>query len=89
MSTFTPPVVFDRARVVARRHPGNALMRHYTPLPRGVNVYLLFDGTVTTTQPYDPQNTIVRRTFFGGHLEPVTDEEAALLTAAGYAAYIS
>lgn len=84
---FTPPVVFDRARVVPKRHPGNVLMRHYSPLPRGQNVWLKTDGTVTTNQPWDP--ALIRRTFHGAMSHPVSADEAALLTAAGYGSYLA
>lgn len=88
--TFTPPVVYDRARTVPYRHPGNVLMRHYSPLPRGKNVYLLVDGTVTETQPWEAQpGTVIRRVFFGAHSEPIDAAEKSLLTAAGYGSYIS
>ena len=87
MATFTPPVVFDRARVVPRYHPGNVLMRHYSPLPRGQNVWLKTDGTVTTSQPWDP--ALISRTFHGAMSHSVNAAEVALLTAAGYGGYIS
>lgn len=87
MSTFTPPVVYDRARVVPRYHPGNLLMRHYSPLPRGQNVWLLVDGTVTTTQPWDPAT--ISRTFHGAMSHPVNATEVAALTAAGYGGNIT
>lgn len=87
MATFTPPVVYDRARVVPRHHPGNVLMRHYSPLPRGVNVWLKTDGTVVIVQPWDPAT--ISRTFLGAMSHPVNSSEAALLTAAGYGSYLT
>lgn len=77
---------------VRRTLPGgdpiaNRLMRYYSPIVEGVNVFILTDGTVTTTQPASWDD--VRRVLWGAHDEPVTSAEAALLTAAGYSAYLS
>jgi hypothetical protein len=64
-----------------------ALFRHYRPVVTGRNVFILTDGTVTETQPW-PYETVAR-VLMGGLAEPVTDAEATLLTAAGYAAYLT
>lgn len=88
MATFTPPTVADGPRTIAAPHPGNALMRHYTPLVRGVNVFYLTDGTVTTVEPWDA--TRVHTVWHGGHTGyTVNAAQAAALTAAGYGAYIA
>lgn len=63
------------------------LMRHFGTVVQGVNVYLLTDGTATLAQPWD--SGTVARVLHGGHVEEVTDAEAALLTTAGYGAYLS
>lgn len=49
---------------------------------RGKNLYWLNSGTFTVNQP--SEMSTVRRTFFGGHNNYVTDSEAAFLVAAGY-----
>lgn len=77
---------------VARTLPGasraaNALMRYYDPIVEGVNVFILTDGTVTTTQPASWDD--VRRVLWGAHEEPVNADETALLVAAGFGSYIS
>lgn len=88
MPTFQPFVAFDVPRLPADYDgPAKWIMRHYSPLPRGRNVYLLTDGTVTETQPWD-QATIAK-TYFGGHIETITAAEAAVLTAAGYGSQIT
>ena len=63
------------------------LARHYVSHPRGRNVFLLNDGTITENEPGDP--TTVSRVYHGAHRNIVTDAEAAALTAAGYGAYIT
>ena len=80
---FTPPTAPLRPAAVNPSHPGFALFRHYRPWDAGTNVWLLEDGTVTTVEP-DPNTVDIARVFHGGHLHEVDDDEAALLTAAGY-----
>lgn len=63
------------------------LAKHYASTPRGRNVFLLVDGTVTENEPGDPAQ--VQRVYHGAHRNPVSAQEAAVLTAAGYGAYIS
>lgn len=87
MATFTPPTVADGPRTLADPHPGNVLMRHYSPLVRGVNVFYLTDGTVTTVQPYDAAT--IDTVWYGGHTGyEVTAVQQAALVAAGYGSYI-
>jgi hypothetical protein len=93
MPTFTPPTEnatymgsapqpFDgpEKRLTYR------LFKHYAPLPRGRNVYKLVDGTYSEDEQYDISRVAI--TYHGGHEIPVTEQEAADLTAAGYGAYI-
>lgn len=87
MPTFEPPVVYDVPVTVRYPHPGNALLRYYSPGPRGVNVWKLVDGSYTETQPSDA--SLVAYLYHGAHLHPVDDAEAAALTAAGYGANIT
>jgi cytoskeletal protein RodZ len=44
--TFTPPLVADRPPISPEEHPGNSLWRHFQNRNRGVNVWILSDGTV-------------------------------------------
>lgn len=87
MATFTPPADDTVPPVLARRHPGNVLMRYYAPRPEGRNVYMLTDGTITEA---DPDGTTVTwddvaTVWWGGHeAVEVTAAQAAALTAAGY-----
>jgi len=61
-----------------------ALMRHYSPGPRGDNIFII-NGT--TVQSYLPTDWLtVTRWIYGGHESPrdLTTEEETLLVAAGY-----
>lgn len=86
------------------------LMGRFVRRPRGRNVFLMVDGSVTETEPpqwnpVDPTGPVsqgwnplthtldsttlptsqqVVKVFWGGCANPVTDAEAAVLTAAGY-----
>jgi hypothetical protein len=55
--------------------------------PRGRNIYKLKTGVYTDNQP--PSLSDVEITYYGGHIIPITDAEAADLTEAGYGDYIS
>jgi len=64
--------------------PARNLRRFYPPTARGVNIFILNDGSVTTRQPADVST--VSRTIYGGHESPTdfTDEELNALKNAGY-----
>ena len=89
MPSFMPPVdtygQFDVTRMYGLAY---RLMRHYGSMDRGRNVYLLKGGVVTETDP--DSRTIkwsdVDIVWWGSAAVPytVSDEQAALLTAAGY-----
>jgi hypothetical protein len=89
---FTP----QRVQVVPRldreaRGPAARLGRHLSSGFRAPNVFILNDGTVTEVSPDGTRVTWddVARVFYGGHVpEPVTDEEKALLEAAGYTTFL-
>lgn len=89
MPTFMPPTEpyaqFDETR---RYGIAYKLMRYFGSLDRGRNVFLLNDGTITETDP-DSRTILwsdVDTVWWGSAAEPyvVTEEQAALLTAAGY-----
>jgi hypothetical protein len=122
--TFTPPVAIDNPPFLPEtpRGPALSLFRHYRPRARGINVFLLSDGTYVqdtasaensnTNIPYpwnidDPggpfstvtnwdgtvtsvsQDPYIVKVYYGGHDNPITADEAASLTAAGYGGLIS
>jgi hypothetical protein len=63
--------------------------RLFARLPNGVRVENLFelqDGSYTIN---DPRDSTVVKVYLGSHVIPLTDEEVADLTAAGYGAYIT
>ena len=64
--------------------PARNLRRFYPPTARGVNIFILNDGSVTTRQPADVST--VSRTIHGGHESPtdLTQDELDLLANAGY-----
>lgn len=88
MPTFSPPT----ENVV---HYGDysqgglqlRLWRFFRPEARGINVYLLDDGTYTEVDQRDTGQVV--KVYLGGHVIDITDDEAASLTAAGYGAYIT
>ena len=118
MSTFFTPRVQDEPPYLPDSTPTQiGLWRHYAPGIRGVNVFLLSDGTYVqdtatpensnTSIPYpidfnNPgspyvsitnfdgttqffyQDPYVVKQYFGGTYNPVTADEVASLTAAGY-----
>jgi len=86
---FTTPVVrtvpmTDAHRRSRQNDPAYRLMRHYQPMWRGVNVWVLNDGTCTEVQPQD--ETTINRLFAGGHVSPhdLTSFQVTALTNAGY-----
>ena len=60
-----------------------------TDIPRGVTL-IVNNGVVTETL-YPYQNTLADADYYflGGHTYTVTDDQAAVLTAAGYGAYLT
>ena len=115
---FFPPIVSDIPNYLPNsRADQKGLWRHYRLKNRGVNVFLLSDGTyvqdtATVENPNsgmplpwiinDPSgpysyttnfdgtietaslNPYIVKVYEGGHLHPVSTDEAAALTAAGY-----
>jgi hypothetical protein len=56
------------------------------PIRAGENVFLTTGGVVTEAQPEVWE--LVKTVWWGGHINTITDAEAAILTAAGYGANI-
>jgi hypothetical protein len=75
------------------------LFARYASYDQAINVYILTDGSVTEDFPaatYTADGAVVLRGdervahgFVGGGSQVVTDAEAAILTAAGYAENLS
>jgi len=60
-----------------------------TDVPRGVA--LLVNGTTVVENQYPSQDDLANAQYYflGGHVYTVSDEQAAILTAAGYGAYLT
>lgn len=87
MPWFTPPAGPDMARYDMRDKRSNTfgyrLFRHIKRGGSAINVWIV-NGTVTTVTPAGDDYPTATE-FLGGHgAYYVTDEQAALLTAAGY-----
>jgi len=65
----------------------NRLFRFYAPGARGRNVYKLIDGSFTENEQRDMSSVDI--IYYGGHNNPVTQDEKDDLVAAGYGAYIT
>lgn len=59
-----------------------------TDVPRGIT--FIVNGTTVTTTMYPYQNTLADADWYvlGGHQQEITDEQAAILIAAGYGDYV-
>lgn len=104
MATFTPPadnlvppIAVDSRDVTDPL--AQKLFRYYKSRPRGRNVFILTNNTVTEDLPassYNADGTLnteawsqVSRVFYGGHIGyQISASEQSILTAAGYGAYI-
>lgn len=84
MATFQPPT--DKFVVWTYRYDAG-ILSYLQPGDRGRNVYKLTDGTYTENHP--SSETLISKTYHGGHMHDLTAQEEADLTAAGYGAYIS
>lgn len=87
MPTFIPPVVEDVGPAIKADRETWKLARHYRPTARGVNVFLLNDGTYTQAEP--PNKVGVVKEYLGGHEHEITTAEAVALALAGYGAFIT
>lgn len=81
MPTFSPPPVEEGIEI------SHGLWRFFK-INKGVSVYV--DGaTVTQTRfPYQEDLTSHDHFYLGGYVHTISDAEAAVLTSAGYGAYI-
>lgn len=82
---FSPPIKYMQPLLSAEsRGLARRLFRYYDGIPTPTNIYVLVDGTVTESQPWD-QN-LIEHIYFGGHVTHVSDAEADVLADAGYGA---
>jgi hypothetical protein len=89
MPTWNSPLQ-DGLPWVNESTPRNAraLFRFYGPIIEGRNVYIMNDGTVTEDDPADWDD--VRLILWGGRVPvEITVADAALLTEAGYGAFVT
>lgn len=97
MAIFRPPVDMivppiyplgpdDESHYAPTTGAIHRLMSRYAAGPRGRNVFLLNDGTITETQPNDL--TTVNKVYWGACDNPVTAAEVTALQAAGYSSNI-
>ena len=86
MPTFTPPTVADVPAVYPQDRDNQHPWSYFSPGLRGITVFKLTNGSYTQEQPAD--QTTIAIWYHGGHVHTVSTAEAALLTAAGYGAYI-
>jgi len=63
------------------------LFSYFEPGARGRNVYKLTDGSFTENEQRDM--SIVAITYYGGHDNPITEDERQDLVDAGYGDYVS
>ena len=98
MATFNPPTdnfvspvivgeFMNGQYLAANERLANQWGKHVALSPRGRNVFLLTNGTITENQPSDA--TTISKIYYGGHATEITTDDAATLTAAGYGAYIT
>ena len=93
-SAFVPNLLADEGDDI-----GGSPMKFWdNNIPRGDNIYLLTNFTVSATQPaymtaWTDQSGVrwpgIKKIWRGGCRERITAEERTLLIAAGYGAYIS
>ena len=84
MAVFIPPVADLTPPVVAERHPGNMLFRHYKSRACGKSVLRTGGVYRTVINPSQDQIAAASEVYLGGHVYEVDVATAAALTAAGY-----
>lgn len=87
--TFQPPAVLDVPTILPTRHPGNAVMRHFGPYPRGRTVLKTAGVYRTVDTPTLDDINAATEVYMGGHIHVVTQAVADALTAAGYGSGIT
>lgn len=84
MPTFTPPTYWDRPSTGVR------LIDIAVKIYHGYTVLKAKDGSYSqVTYPTSDDLAAAAAAYLGGHVYPVSDAEAAALTAAGYGAYLT
>jgi hypothetical protein len=82
MPTLTPPTYLENLWT------NHILLSRYR-LPRGITLAVKGNKVFELTYPYQGDLGQYDRVYRGGHVHEITDEEAAVLIAAGYGAFIS
>lgn len=86
---FNPPTVDDgpRYRADADRTT-KSLFAHFVGPTRGRTVIKTGGTYVTSDGPYLDDLLAADAVYYGGHVHPVSDDEATALTTAGFGAYL-
>jgi hypothetical protein len=89
MPFFNPPRPTYVPRVLASMSKAEKRPMVYfaADIPVGQNIWWWTDGTISANQP--PTAELTRKVWLGGRKHMISDSEAAILTAAGYGAYIT
>lgn len=82
MPIFTPPAIHEGI-------PGARGLWRYYRMPRGVSVAIHAGEATTIRYPSQDDIDSADAFFLGGHEYEITDEQAAVLTAAGFGDYIT
>lgn len=86
---FNPPTVDDGPRFFPTSDRTTVgLFRHFVGPTRGRTVIKTGSTYVTSDAPYLDDLLAADAVYYGGHVHPVSDEEYALLVAAGFGAYL-
>lgn len=87
MAIFVPPVQEKFAWASYRDNSAaHRLFGYVRQGDRSQNLFYLKDGTFTNVDPMNQE--LVDRVYYGGHTYEITDDEATILTNAGYGSYI-
>lgn len=82
---FVPPITTGMPLAFKKNHPAYDLFKHYAPHAAGVNLWIV-NGALTRTEP--EVLGVNDLALLGSHITPVTAAQAAIITAAGYGAYL-
>lgn len=82
MPTFIPPAIHEGI-------PGARGLWRFYRMPRGVSVAIVAGEATTIRYPDQNDFDTAEALFLGGHEYDITDEQATVLTAAGFGDYIT
>lgn len=83
------PLMSPYARLAGRPISGAGVPTRLTDIPRGIS--LLVSGSTVTQNQTPSQDDLAAADYFflGGHNYDITDEQAAVLIAAGYSEWVT